>query len=124
MIRGTEKPRNNPTQTRLRDAGRHDCCNQGVEQHPEPGIYLHLTVPTDFGFRIVEIWDRKEGFEEFAERRMYPALQALGIERETVVTIRPLHNLGLWQPTRNTAASSLAVSRPPGAPPDRTRDTS
>jgi hypothetical protein len=65
----------------------------GVERHPEPGIYLHLTVPTDFGFRIVEIWDREEGFEEFAERRMYPALQALGIERETVVTIRPLHNL-------------------------------
>ena len=65
----------------------------GVEQSPEPGIYLHLTVPTDFGFRIIEIWDRKEGFEEFAERRMYPALRALGIERDTVVTIRPLHNL-------------------------------
>ena len=65
----------------------------GVEQNPEPGIYLHLTVPTDFGLRVIEIWDSKEGFEEFAERRMYPALRALRIERETIVTIRPLHNL-------------------------------
>jgi hypothetical protein len=64
-----------------------------VETRPEPGIYLHLTVPTDFGFRVVEIWDSREGFEEFAQRRMVPALQALGIDRETAITIRPLHNL-------------------------------
>jgi hypothetical protein len=32
----------------------------GVEQRPEGGIYLHLTAPTDFGYRIVEIWDEKD----------------------------------------------------------------
>jgi hypothetical protein len=64
----------------------------GVETRPEPGIYLHITVDTDFGYRVIEIWDKQEGFEEFAERRMFPALQALGIDREAVITIRPLHN--------------------------------
>jgi hypothetical protein len=65
----------------------------GVEARPEPGIYLHITVPTDFGYRVIEIWDKKEGFEAFAERRMMPALNALGIDRKTDITIRPLHNL-------------------------------
>src|SRR5262249_35933939 len=38
----------------------------GVETRPEPGIYLHITVSTDFGYRVIEIWDKQEGFEEFA----------------------------------------------------------
>jgi hypothetical protein len=65
----------------------------GVEQDPEPGIYLHLTVPTDFGFRVIEIWDDKKGFEDFAVRRMVPALEVAGVDRPTTITIEPLHNL-------------------------------
>jgi len=64
----------------------------GVETRPEPGIYLHITVSTDFGYRVIEIWDTQEGFEDFAKRRMVPALKALGIDRKTDITIRPLHN--------------------------------
>jgi hypothetical protein len=26
-----------------------------VEARPEPGIYLHITAQTDFGYRIIEI---------------------------------------------------------------------
>jgi hypothetical protein len=65
----------------------------GVEARPEPGIYLDVTAQTDFGYRIIEIWDRQEGFEEFAERRMMPALNDLGIDHKTEITIKPLHNL-------------------------------
>ncbi len=64
----------------------------GVEARPESGIYLHLTAPTDFGFRVVEIWDEAEGFERFVENRMYPAAQAVGMDRETRITVEPLHN--------------------------------
>jgi hypothetical protein len=64
----------------------------GVEDRPAGGIYLHLTTVTDFGYRIVEIWDRKEGFEEFLEQRLAPATKALGIERKTIITVMPLHN--------------------------------
>jgi quinol monooxygenase YgiN len=64
----------------------------GVEDRPEPGIYLHITHPTEAGFRIIEIWDSQEGFEEFAGRRMMPAISKLGIERETTIDFQPLHN--------------------------------
>jgi hypothetical protein len=65
----------------------------GVEARPEPGIYLHITAQTDFGYRIIEIWDSQDGFEEFAQRRMVPALEQLGIDRKTEITVKPLHNL-------------------------------
>jgi hypothetical protein len=64
----------------------------GVERRPESGIYLHATITTDFGYRIVEIWDRKEGFESFLERRLVPATKALGIDRKTEITVTELHN--------------------------------
>jgi hypothetical protein len=65
----------------------------GVETRPAAGIYLHLTTTMSFGFRVVELWDRKEGFEQFLEKRLAPATQELGIERETEITVTPLHNL-------------------------------
>src|SRR5262245_18114413 len=65
----------------------------GVEERPEPGIYLHITAQTDFGYRIIELWDGHDGFEEFARLRMLPALKDLGIDRKSEITIKPLHNL-------------------------------
>ncbi|HMH07464.1 MAG TPA: hypothetical protein VK579_12360 [Terriglobales bacterium] len=64
----------------------------GVETRPAGGIFLHLTTPTDFGYRIVEIWDSKEGFEEFLEKRLAPASKAIGLDRKTDISITPLHN--------------------------------
>jgi hypothetical protein len=64
----------------------------GVERRPESGIYLHLTTPTDFGYRIVEIWDQKENFDRFVERRLAPANEAIGVDRATEITVTPLQN--------------------------------
>jgi hypothetical protein len=64
----------------------------GVETRPAAGIFLHLTTTTDFGYRIVEIWDSKEGFEEFLEKRLGPASKAIGLDRKTDISITPLHN--------------------------------
>src|SRR5262247_3980261 len=64
----------------------------GVEGRPEPGIYLHATITTDFGYRVMEIWERKEQFEDFLERRLAPVTKALGIDRKIEITIKPLHN--------------------------------
>jgi len=64
----------------------------GVETRPAAGIYLHLTTPTDFGYRIVEVWDSKEGFDAFLQTRLAPATKALGIDRKTVISVTPLHN--------------------------------
>ena len=65
----------------------------GVETRPEGGIYLHLTTPIDVGFRVIEIWDEKAGFDRFIEQRLAPASKAVGMDRETKVTVTPLHNL-------------------------------
>jgi hypothetical protein len=65
----------------------------GVETRPAAGIFLHLTTTTDVGYRVVEIWDSKEGFEEFIDKRLGPASKALGVDRKTDISITPLHNL-------------------------------
>ena len=64
----------------------------GVEARPEPGIYQHISHPTESGFRIIEVWDSQKRFEEFAERRLKPAITKLGIERETTIVFQNLHN--------------------------------
>jgi hypothetical protein len=84
----------------------------GVETRPEGGIYLHLTTPADFGFRVVEIWDEKEGFDRFVEQRLQPAGEAVGLEREMTITVTPLHNF--FAP-RLTELPAL-VGTLPGAP--------
>jgi hypothetical protein len=88
----------------------------GVETPPERGIYLHLTTPTDFGFRVVEIWDEKEGFDRFLEQRLAPAGKAVGLEREMTIAVTPLHNF--FAP-RLTELPALVASLPgaPGAVP-------
>jgi hypothetical protein len=64
----------------------------GVETHPEPGIYLHITTPIVDGFRIIEIWDEKRDFDRFVEARLAPASEAVGLQREMAITVTPLHN--------------------------------
>src|SRR5262245_20550755 len=59
----------------------------GVEARPEPGIYLHLTTPTEFGFRVVEIWDEEEGFDRSVQQRLTTAVGA-----EMTIAATPLHN--------------------------------
>ena len=88
----------------------------GVERRPEAGIYLHATITTDFGYRVVEIWDRREGFEAFLERRLAPTTKALGIDKKIEITITPLHNF--FAP-RLTELPGL-VSELPGGPGART----
>jgi hypothetical protein len=64
----------------------------GVERRPEPRIYMHASITTDFGSRIVEIWDQEEGFERFLATRLAPATKALGIDRKTEITVTALHD--------------------------------
>ena|SRR5438874_1507011 len=64
----------------------------GVEIRPAADLFLHLATKTDTGYRIVEIWNGKKGFEEFLERRLAPAAQAVNLNRHMEISITPLHN--------------------------------
>jgi hypothetical protein len=84
----------------------------GVEKRPEGGIYLHLTTPTEVGFRVVEIWDEKVGFDQFVEQRLGPASEAVGLHHSMEITVKPLHNF--FAPRLNELPG--LVSALPGAP--------
>ena len=56
----------------------------GVEKRPAGGIYQHIAHATDNGYRIIEIWDDKAGFELFLKDTLFPAAQALKIQRAGV----------------------------------------
>jgi len=87
--------------------------HMGVETRPAAGLFLHLTSKTDFGFRVIEIWDRKEGFDEFLAKRLTPAAQALGIDRKMEITVTPLHNFfGPRLPDLVGLIASLPGARP------------
>ena len=84
----------------------------GVETRPEGGIYLHLTTPIERGFRVVEIWDDREGFDRFVEQRLAPAGEAVGLDREMTIAVTPLHNF--FAP--RLAELPTLVASLPGAP--------
>ena len=84
----------------------------GVERRPEGGIYLHLTTPTEDGFRVVEIWDEKEGFDRFVEQRLAPASAAVGVEHSMGITVTALHNF--FAPRLDELPGLLSTL--PGAP--------
>lgn len=84
----------------------------GVEARPEPGIYLHLTVPIEDGYRIVEVWDRKESFDAFVQNRMAPAAERIGLRREMKITVEPLYNIFVPRLQELTALADTA----PGGP--------
>ena len=90
----------------------------GVETRPEGGIYLHLTTPIALGFRVVEIWDDKEGFDQFVEQRLGPAGEAVGLDREMTITVTPLHNF--FAP-RLSELPDLVASLPGRPKTERTR---
>ena len=84
----------------------------GVETNPDAHIYLHITAPIDGGFRVIEIWDDKEAFEGFLQKRLGPANDALKITHTAHITIEPLHNF--FAPRLNALPD--VVQSLPGAP--------
>lgn len=65
----------------------------GVEKRPAGGIYQHIAHATDNGYRIIEIWDNKVGFELFLKDTLFPAAQELKIQREMTIITQTLHNV-------------------------------
>lgn len=46
----------------------------GAEQ-TAPGLVAHVAGPIDGGFRIVDVWQSKEDFQQFAEQHLEPAVR-------------------------------------------------
>ena len=83
----------------------------GVEHTPAPGIYFHIAAPLDggAGLRVIELWSSKDGFESFIQERLLPSAHALGLQRETTVTITPLLNAFAPRASEITALAQTRV---------------
>jgi hypothetical protein len=64
-----------------------------MDADPPVGGVVHLAAFTGTGLRVVDVWESEAAFQAFAEARILPAVQRVGITSEPRVDIAPLHNL-------------------------------
>jgi hypothetical protein len=59
---------------------------------PAPvGLILHVAGPTDEGFRIIDVWESEEAWQDFQALRLVPAIAALGGPPRPTPTFRDLY---------------------------------
>jgi hypothetical protein len=61
-----------------------------VEPAPA-GLILHVAGPTDEGFRIIDIWESEDAWQQFRGERLAPAIAALGGPSRPEPRFRELH---------------------------------
>jgi hypothetical protein len=57
-----------------------------------PGGLFHWVTKTDGGLRITDVWDTKETFEKFAQEKIGPLSQEVGVTSPPDVTFFEVHN--------------------------------
>jgi hypothetical protein len=59
------------------------------------GCQLHISGPTDGGWRVITVWDSEEQFTDFRDSKLIPALQETGnADRiSPSITVEPVHRL-------------------------------
>lgn len=56
------------------------------------GARFHWSAATADGFRVVDVWETIEQFQQFAEEHIRPVAQSVGLENEPEVTVTAVHN--------------------------------
>ena len=57
-----------------------------------PNSHFHWVTATDDGFRVVDVWDNQEQFQKFAEEKIGPTGQEVGLPNPPEVTFFEVHN--------------------------------
>ena len=57
-----------------------------------PGGLFHWVTKTDDGLRVTDVWDSKETFEKFAQEKIGPISQEVGVARPPEITFFEVHN--------------------------------
>jgi hypothetical protein len=55
------------------------------------GGLLHVAAFDDAGIHVTDLWDSPEQFQRFADERLMPAVEKLGVEGEPQITVLPTH---------------------------------
>jgi len=57
-----------------------------------PGAIFHWVAETPDGLRVVDVWETREQFEQFAEEQIGPYTREVGIESEPTMKFHDVHN--------------------------------
>ena len=57
-----------------------------------PGAISHFVTKTDDGLRVIDVWESKETFEQFAQEQIGPYSREAGIEEEPEIRFYDVHN--------------------------------
>ena len=61
------------------------------EADPPPGLRFHVAGFDAQGAHVTDVWDTREQFEAFAEERLVPGFQEIGIELEPEIEFVEMH---------------------------------
>ncbi len=65
-----------------------------------PQEIFHWVMKTDDGFRVVDVWESRQAFERFAEEKLGPIYQEVGVGAPPEIQIFEVHNYlagGRWR---------------------------
>ena len=57
-----------------------------------PGLLFHWITETGDGIRVVDVWESKAQYEQYAQEQIGPKTQEAGFPNPPELTLRELHN--------------------------------
>jgi quinol monooxygenase YgiN len=96
------------------DEKRYERVNEllALYQNPPKGLLFHSAGPIANGWRVFDIWESKEAFDQFLKERLQTALQQAGITgRPARQEFFPIHNVYAPQPNVLTKIGAAAAHR-------------
>ena len=57
------------------------------------GAIFHAAYFTNDGFRVTDVWETAEDFQNFVDQRLMPGVQQVGITGQPKVEITPTHRI-------------------------------
>jgi hypothetical protein len=58
-----------------------------------PNAIFHWVAETDDGLRVVDVWETKEAYEQFAQEQIGPYSQQVGVPAPPETTYYDVHNI-------------------------------
>jgi hypothetical protein len=57
-----------------------------------PGCLFHWVTATDDGFRVIDVWETREQFDQFVDDRIAPTMAELGYPNPPEMEFSEVHN--------------------------------
>ncbi len=75
------------------------------EDNRPQGVLFHVAGHDGSALRVTDIWEAPEYFDTFAQQRLLPAVQQVGITGEPQVEVYPVHTI--YNPAVGTGVTQL-----------------